>query len=271
MVYEVDQDDPWRHHRLLHHAGTAHGLQFMHPDRRAIPTAYYDASSGVGRIITAMQEARGDAALRIGAVGLGIGTIAAYTRPGDGLVFYEIDPDVIDIAQRRFHFLTAAPGRVLHVLGDGRLSLQRQTPQGFDLVVLDAFSGDSIPIHLLTVQALEVYRRHLAPGGIITIHISNQYLDLEPLVASLADELGMSIVSIHRQADESLGAYASLWVALWDRGLPPLVDPSPFGQAPGPRRVRPWTDDYSNLLGVVKRRETSGMGAQPVSPGGGKP
>lgn len=253
MVYEVHQDDPHRHHRLLHHAGTAHGLQFMHPERRSIPTAYYDFSSGMGRVILAMQQARPQAPLNVGAVGMGIGTIAAYNRPLDRLTFYEIDPDVIEVARRWFYFLPEAKGEVFNVLGDARLSLARQPGQEFDLLVLDAFSGDSIPTHLLTVESMQVYRRHLAVGGIILIHISNQHLELEPLAAALADEAGMSIVLIHRQADEAQGAYSSLWAALWERGSTPLVDPSALGILPGSRRVRPWTDDYSNLLAVFKR------------------
>ena len=167
-----------------------HGLQFVDAEKRHEPTAYYGRGAGVGQALAELADRPN---LRIGAVGLGVGTIATYARPGDTLRFYEINPDVIRIAREHFSFLADCQGECDVVLGDARLSLEKESPQHFDLLVLDAFSGDAVPAHLLTREAFEIYRRHLQPDGMIAVHISNRYLDLRPVLAGLAEQFGYSL------------------------------------------------------------------------------
>ena len=146
-------------------------------------------------------------------VGLGVGTLAAYARPGDHMRFYEINPEVCRLARSRFSFLANCRGTVEVVQGDARLSLEREAPQGFDALVLDAFNSDAIPVHLLTAQAFEVYARHLKTNGILALHISNNYLDLEPVLANLARRFNYSAVAIdHAPTEDQWWFRPSRWV-----------------------------------------------------------
>ena len=172
-VTEVDADDPAAHAFRLIHGNTIHGEQYADPAKRRRPTTYYAESSGVGQAVRYLQKR--PEPMRVGVVGLGAGTMAAYARPGDEYCFYEINPEVPRLAKKYFSYLGDCRGSCKIVMGDARLSLERQPPQRLNVLVLDAFSGDSIPSHLLT-EAFAIYRRHMAPGGITAVHITNNYL-----------------------------------------------------------------------------------------------
>jgi len=182
-------------------------------------------------------------------VGLGVGTIAAYGREGDRIRFYEINPQVLQLAQRHFSYLTDCQGQVEVVLGDARLSMEREEPQLFDVLALDAFSGDAIPVHLLTWEAIEIYLRHMKETGVIAVHISNKYLNLEPVVARLAQEFGLYARTINHPSSD----YSSDWILLmrkekavdWDE----IGGHEPLGGKSGPL----WTDDYASLLQILHR------------------
>jgi hypothetical protein len=225
----------------LHHGRTMHGMQALNPRLRRRPLTYYGPRGGVGQ---AMQRIADRPQRNIGVVGLGVGTIAALARPGDTLRFYEIDPDVLHIAQTSFTYLADSPAKIDVVLGDARLSLEREPPQQFDLLVLDAFSSDAIPIHLLTKEAFAIYRKHVKPDGLIAIHISNRHLNLQPVVGGLAQAFGLklSIFSLDIPPGQQ-GEYPSTWA---------LLEPSQFPPAPRGDEVL-WTDDHSFLLGILKR------------------
>ena len=174
--------------RGLLHGTINHGEQFMNPARRRLPTTYYSEESGIGIAIRDKQQSPGG--MRVGVIGLGTGTTAAYGRAGDYYRFYEINPQVRAIAETEFTFLADCPCRVETAIGDARLSLEREAPQNFDVLAVDAFSGDSIPVHLLTTEAMQLYSRHLKPDGILAFHISNRYLDLRPAQPAAHDGSG---------------------------------------------------------------------------------
>ncbi|HSV16740.1 MAG TPA: fused MFS/spermidine synthase, partial [Tepidisphaeraceae bacterium] len=236
---------------LLQHGGVTHGLQLTTPSLRRQPTAYYGPQSGVGvalRSLPALQPHR------VGAIGLGAGTIAAYARAGDGYRFYEINPMVIDIARSRFTFLGDCLGHVEVVPGDGRLSLENEPDRHFDLLAVDAFSGDAIPVHLLTAECFEVYLRRLAPRGIIAIHVSNQHLDLEPVVRKLAAHAGLACVLVHATPVNDPFQYESRWMLLARDAASLDVEPikSAVSPAEARREVPLWTDDYSDLIRILR-------------------
>jgi hypothetical protein len=240
------------HYRKLMNGTIDHGLQFLAPARRREPTTYYGRKSGVG---VALEAAGRERALRVGVIGLGAGTLATYGRPGDSYTFYEINPLVVEIAGREFTFLRDSRASIRIVAGDGRLSLESQSPQAFDVLVIDAFSGDSIPVHLLTREAFELYFRHLKPDGVVAVHISNQYLDLAPVVAGAAGSRGNEAVIVNREIDNSKGVYASSWVLVGSpSGFLAQSTIEKAGQvlpASG-REVELWTDNYSSLWRVLK-------------------
>ena len=181
-VFKSDSGRPEERWLSLVHGKTLHGLQCPDPSRVALPTSYYGEQSGVGRAWRALSTAP----RRIGLVGLGIGTLTTYARTGDYVHIYEINPEVIRLATKEFKYLTNCAGKVEVTLGDARLSLEREPPQNFDLLVLDAFSSDAIPVHLLTREAFAIYERHLNPSGVIAVHVSNTSMNLEPVVVNLA-------------------------------------------------------------------------------------
>jgi len=241
----------------LAHGRVVHGFQLQDAAYKRIPTAYYAAGSGFDQ---AFQRAIAAAltghrtAVHIGAVGLGIGTVAAYARPGDTIRFYEINPQVIALASNPayFTYLSDSPAQIEIVPGDGRLSLEREAdrldPQTFDLLVLDAFSGDSVPVHLLTREAFAAYLRRLHKGtGIVAIHITNTYLDLRPVVVAAAEYYGLHSTWIHATGDDRISS-DSEWMLLSYGELPKSsTDLSTV------RPVRLWTDDYSNLLQILRK------------------
>jgi SAM-dependent methyltransferase len=237
--------------RLLTHGTITHGKQFRDPTRRDWPTTYYGETSGVGRAIEVFRAA---GPVRIGVIGLGTGTLAAYGRAGDTIRLYELNPQVIELALREFTYLADSKAQVEIVLGDARLSLEREPAQGFDVLAVDAFSSDSIPVHLLTAEAFEVYFRHLKPGGILAVHISNRYLDLKPVLKEAAARFGKTAQLVDDDSDADRGTYGATWVLFAD--APDAFAREPLKGAAGPleadRSIRVWTDDYSDLYGVLK-------------------
>lgn len=243
--------------RTLMNGSIQHGTQIVGIDQlRTTPTTYYSEDSGVGLAIRFCCSADGhDPRPRtIGVIGLGAGTIAALGRRGDRIRFYEINPAVIPIAHNAFSYLRNSPAQIDIIEGDARTSLGSEDPQNFDVLAIDAFSGDSIPIHLLTREALALYRRHLAPGGILAFHISNRHVNLEPPLALLAASIGMEARRVDSRGDHSPGEYASTWMLVTDNvaffSRPEVLARAvPAATEPG---LRIWTDDYSALLPVLR-------------------
>jgi hypothetical protein len=239
----------------LRHGRTVHGLQYLAPARRTEPTTYYTPPSGIGQVLRRHPRRLAGKPLHVGVVGLGVGTLAAYGRPGDRLRFYEIDPGVVRLAagpDAVFSFVPRSAAQVEIVLGDARVSLEREPPQRFDVLAVDAFSSGSIPVHLLTREAFEVYLEHLDPqAGVLALHVTNRYLDLKPVVEALAQRLGLALVAIHHSGSEV--DWPNHWLLLARRAaaLPQPPD------APALAHGSAWTDDYSNLLQAIRwvRRE----------------
>ncbi len=237
--------------RVLAHGTIIHGKQFLEPDRRDWPTSYYGMTSGIG---LAILDARSRGPLRVGVVGLGAGTLAAYGRSGDVFRFYDINPKVIELARSEFSFLKDSQAQSEVALGDARLSLEREPDQNFDILALDAFSSDAIPVHLLTVEAFRAYLRHLKPGGVLAVHISNRYLDLVPVVQQAALHLSLEIRQVENDDDDDAGVYRSDWMLL---SASPAAFEGNFLKEGAERidsapSVRLWTDDYSDLYRILK-------------------
>jgi hypothetical protein len=246
---EGEGDD---HMRLLLHGTINHGGQFLKPELVREPATYYGRSSGVGRALGDLQ-AKGP--VKAGIIGLGSGGLLTYVRPGDAFRVYEINPLVETMARTWFQSLPQAPAPVAVVMGDARLMLEREPVQAYDLLAVDAFSSDSIPVHLLTREAFEAYRRHLKPSGVLAVHISNRYLDLKPVLVAEASAGGWHAVLVDDNAeDEPEGVYSSDWVLL-SRDPAALQGPKVKALASplaSPRTVRRWTDDFSNLYRILK-------------------
>lgn len=249
-VEHRDAENPQEHTLNLRYGRILHGMQFAAPEKRRIATTYYGPQSGIGRLVAELQTRRPQ--LRIGVVGLGVGTLATYGRPGDVLRFYEINPDVTALARAHFTFLSDSPAAIEIVPGDARLMLEREKNQQYDLLVLDAFSGDAVPAHLLTREALAVYQRHLAPGGVLACHISNLHFDLQPVVAALADHAGWIGRVLTYCGDDASGQTGSQWFAAAND--PELLASPPLEEiaAPLPARRSLWTDDFSDLFSLLK-------------------
>jgi MFS family permease/SAM-dependent methyltransferase len=249
--YGVDGDESQL--RRLVHGAIMHGEQFMHESRRGMLTTYYHQDSGIGGAIRSL----GERPARVGVIGLGVGTIAAYGRPGDVYRFYEIDTRVMRVALHEFTYLADSKAKIELALGDARLTLEREPPRRFDVLAVDAFSSDAIPVHLITREALGVYLRHVEPDGIVAFHVSNRFLDLIPVVARLAKENGAHAVLVRDDPDEEEDYQRSRtdWVLvsrdaaalkrkeIVERGA---VDPEERSD------WRTWTDDYSNLIQILK-------------------
>lgn len=235
--------------RTLYNGSIIHGTQFLDPARAGTPTAYYGPHGGGG---VAMRYRQGKG-LRAGVIGLGVGTLAAYGRPGDSLRFYEINPLVTAVARGAFRFLRDCPAQVEVAHGDARLTLEREPPQNFDLLVVDAFSGDAIPVHLLTREAFAVYWRHLAPGGVLAVHVTNNYLDLLPVVKAAADAFHKPALLLRTPGDAGNVTYGSDWVLMSDDAAF-LRYARAAGAIPAvPRRpARLWTDDHSGILRLLR-------------------
>jgi hypothetical protein len=253
---DVDEDDETR--TRLRHGRIIHGLQYADPQLAREPTSYYGPGSAVGLAINTHQRREAREPMRMGFVGLGAGTLAVYAVPGDSVRFYEINPDVVALSagpEPLFTYLRDSYGTVEIAIGDARVNLEREPAQGFDVLALDAFSSDAIPAHLLTVEAIQLYLRHLRDAdSVIAVHISNRYLDLDPVVRGLAEALDLAVIRIDdAQNDERV--YASDWMLLapdpaaFSRLLQ-LADPEEVPAYDGPWPL--WTDAYSNLVEVFK-------------------
>jgi hypothetical protein len=251
--------------RFLYHGRINHGRQFLNPPRHSYPTAYYGPFSGISLAISrhpqqlrfnTLEDRKRQGGLRVGNIGLGVGTTAVYARPGDTYRFYEINPEVDRMAREYFTFLKDAKGSLQVVLGDGRISLERELDNGhrqqFDILAVDAFSGDGIPVHLLTREAFALYWEHLQPDGILALHVSNRHFDFSPVVRALAREFGKQALWIKDVADHEKGNSYSDWILVTNNQAflkDPFVN---FRIAPW-RSLEEilWTDDYSNLFQVV--------------------
>jgi hypothetical protein len=257
-VKEKYPEDPENHYFVLTHGITTHGYQFTAPDKRYLPTAYYVEKSGIGIGLT-YYPAR-SRPLNVGVIGLGVGVLAAYGKTEDQFKFYEINPKVVEIASSKyFSYLKDSPANIEIILGDGRISLERELIQkgsnDFDILVLDAFNSDSIPTHLLTKEAFDLYLKHLKPEGILALHISNQYLNLRPVVWQLADVQGLKGLAFYNTS-EDLRSKPSLWVLLTNnleflqnQNVIRLSLPvEPEDEIPG---LRLWTDEYCNLFQIL--------------------
>jgi spermidine synthase len=269
--------DPERDAYALKHGEIVHGFEFRAPGKQLIPTSYFSEDSGLG-LLLAPHLHSGGAALRVGDVGLGIGTVAAYARPGDSVRFYEINPQVQRLASdpRYFEFLHDSPAAPVDVvLGDGRLSLERELAQGssqdYDVLVVDAFNGDAVPVHLLTVEAFELYLRRLKnPGGVLAVNVTNTFLDLRPVVVAAAEHLGLASVWVHCDGDERI-SYTNDWVLVSrdTQRIDALASAAKHAARLQVPESRLWTDDYSNLFEALsdKSRSSSQIAsvAYPVS------
>jgi spermidine synthase len=237
--------------RTLTNGTIQHGSQIFADKLRKTPTTYYAEDSGVGLAMRFCCQGR---ARNVGVVGLGVGTIAAYGRPGDRIQFYEINPAVAPIAQNAFTYLRESGAQIKIVDGDARTSLQQEQPQNFDVLVVDAFSGDAIPLHLLTAEAVQLYKHHLAPGGILAFHISNGHVDLEPATVLLARAAGMQIRRVSNLPNDELGEFSATWMLLTEN-QDFFAQPEVARAAREPllsEQYRLWTDDYSSLLPVLR-------------------
>ena len=254
-VYEHQKTDPAGHHFLLQHGRITHGLQFVDPQQASWPTTYYGAGSGIDRAVHALTNS----SRRIGVVGLGTGTIAAFGQKDDYLRIYEINPQVQQLANSRFNYLSNCPAKVEVALGDARLSMEREPAQQFDLLALDAFSSDAIPVHLLTKEAFDTYEKHLRTNGIIAVHISNHYLDLEPVVVNVAHHFNYRLAMIDYEEDEAeveWWLYSSTWILLshsQDVIGCPVISAAAMNVTTNSAKVPFWTDDFASLFQILKK------------------
>jgi len=246
------RDDPDMNRRILRHGAIDHGFQFLSPQKRDWPTAYYGPDSGVALALTKLTS---QGPRHIGLVGLGIGTLLHYGRPTDTFRIYEIDPTVVALAEDQFSFIQDTTAKKNIIVADARLQLEREPSQQFDLLILDAFCGDAIPLHLLTIEAIKIYRRHLKPDGILAINISNHHLDLAPVIQGLTLNQQLHSQIIHSRASlDGITHYAADWALLMAqstlKGFTALDNETL--DLIQPNREVLWTDDFSNLYRVLK-------------------
>ena len=241
--------------RSLIHGAIAHGGQLLEEELQMTPSSYYGPTSGYGRVFASLP----DAPKTVGVIGLGAGALAVYAKPGDHWVFYEISPSVVTAAKKDFTFLEKMKGTHEIVIGDGRLSLDREPSRQFDVLAMDAFSGDSIPTHLITKEAMEIYMKHLKPNGVIVFQATNRFVDLLPVAKNLADAHGLSIVLVTDSPDFETGP--EYWLANTDQVIMTrnqnLLNQEKIKSGAVEIQKRPgfpmFTDDYINLLRLFKR------------------
>jgi len=261
-IHHVDQSGE---QRRLYHGKTLHGIEGSGPSAGSEPLAYYHRSGPAGSLFRSL-DARSDGPRNVAIIGLGVGALAAYARPGEHWTFYELDPTVLYVARDSglFTYWRSSAGRLDTTLGDARIRLAEQTDVRYDLLVLDAFSADAIPVHLLTREALALYRRRLRSNGVLAIHISNRYLNLEGVVQALATDAGMRAVAWAdlslSDAQRAQGKLPSHWVVLsTDSGLVDrLAASDPWRNLPASATTAVWSDQFSNLLGVIRWRGLPG-------------
>jgi SAM-dependent methyltransferase len=248
---EGDTGDP-DEKRQLFHGRIMHGEQYLAADKRRLATSYYTDDSGVARAIDATRGV--GRPQRVGVIGLGAGVLATHGRAGDVYRFYEINPLVVELARTQFSFLADTKAKTEIALGDARLVLEREAPQNYDVLAVDAFTGDAIPIHLLTEEAIALYLRHLAVGGVLCVHVSNKYLDLAPLVRLAAEKLGWTALLVDDDRGDDEDAAGSTWVVVArtaaDLARGRLIDATVAIEIP--QGLRPWRDDYSSLFSVLR-------------------
>ena len=258
-VFEYEKERPESHYYLLLHGRITHGLQFVSPARGSEFTSYFGPTSGLGLALRNFPRQQNQ---RVGLLGLGVGTVTAYGRTGDYYRVYEINPQVKDIATKPFSYVARSAAKVDIVMGDGRLSMENEPPQDFDVLIMDAFSSDAVPVHLLTREAFEIYRRHLKPDGAILVNISNRYLDLRPVVENAAKEFGFQTHHINSgdgasEEDETGGwwLYGSSWMILskntdfMNRAALRAVASPPLTK---PNTIPLWTDDYASMFTILQ-------------------
>ena len=248
------EDVPTAHgiKRIMRHGNIIHGEQYLDDALRRKPTAYYCPQSGVGLALNSLSSAQPQ---KIGIVGLGVGTLATYGRAGNEMRMYEINDQVVDVARSEFTYLSDSPAKMVSILGDGRLMLEREPPQHFDLLAMDAFSGDSIPTHLLTLEAMKIYLGHMKSDGILAVHITNQYLDLQPVMAAIGQHYGKVALmyNLARNPAEPFCRH-TIWVLLMSpERAATLPKELQGGVKLEPRPgFKAWTDGFSNLLDILK-------------------
>ncbi|MFN8696799.1 MAG: fused MFS/spermidine synthase [Burkholderiales bacterium] len=238
--------------RSLIHGAILHGDQYMDPPYNRAATTYYKTKSGIGLSLLAKEQIKQGQPRRVGLIGLGAGTLATYGNKGDVFRFYDINPTVLEIARRDFTFLKDTDATIEMALGDARLNLEREAPQNFDVLAIDAFSSDSIPVHLITLEALDIYAKHMAPDGVIAFHVSNRFLDLKPVVQMIAEKRGFHVAWVRDQYED--GTTTSDWV-LVTKNKPFLLRRDILNGTyviPPEPGWRVWTDDFNNLLQVLK-------------------
>jgi hypothetical protein len=258
-VNDNDAGSAELHHLTLQHGATIHGLQYVDPEKRTFPSSYYTSTSGIGRLLRAHKPGGGR---KVGAIGLGCGTLATWGLKGDTFRFYEINDDVARLATSTFTYLKDSKAKTELVMGDARLSMEREADQQYDVIVLDAFSSDAIPVHLLTLEAFDHYQRHLKPDGAIAVHVSNRYLDLHPVVYRIADKIGFPAVTIddNDTAYEDAGFYGSDWIIMTRNQVllqQPLLKDVTKETVEFPARIMYWTDERSDLLSILTSEEGS--------------
>ncbi len=243
-------DDNSGNMRQFIHGNILHGTQYLDAKRRRQPTSYFTAVSGVGQVmvLTAANKQR-----RIGIIGLGAGTLASYGQAGDILRFYEINPEVVRLANERFFYLSDTLALVETVVGDARLMLEAEVDQDFDVLVVDAFSGDAVPVHLLTHEAFTIYNRHLKDDGVICVQITNRYLNLRPAIEVMATAFGLSSATIKSEGSTSNGSSPATWMVLTrNTSLLTELDGIVAQQVDAPIVSKPWTDSRSNIFTLLK-------------------
>ncbi|MBL8673401.1 MAG: fused MFS/spermidine synthase, partial [Rhodospirillales bacterium] len=245
----MDGESEGARQRWIVHGAIVHGRQWLDPARRREPAGYYRKESGGGRALLSLE---GAAPRRVGVVGLGAGALAAYGRAGDTYRLYEINPAVITMARRDFTYLADSAATIETVLGDARLQLEREAPQRYDILIIDAFSGDSVPMHLVTREALRLYRRHVVDGGIVAFHISNKFLDLAPALREIALDAKLAVGMVRDR--DAAGMPVSDWVLMApDRSA---FEKAPLAGAVTEIRARPelgvWTDDFNTIVRILR-------------------
>jgi len=254
LLRVYDDGDPRKDEnasRKLVHGIINHGQQMLREEYRRLPVTYFCPDSGIGR---GMRSQEGQPR-RIGILGLGCGTLAAYGKPGDTLRIYEINPLVLDLARSQFTYLKDTPAKVEVATGDGRLVLEAEASQQFDMLVMDAFSGDSVPVHLITEEAFRTYFRHLKPSGILAVNISNKYLNLEPVMERAANALGKTAMVYHWDPpQDQFLCFGCTWTLIMNHATlnahPELRHDAKVLTPDRPFRV--WTDDFSNMFSILK-------------------
>ncbi len=255
VVRTRDNDTGGEPFRNLIHGAIAHGGQLLREDLRMTPSSYFGPTSGYGRVFASLPEGP----RKVGVIGLGAGALAAYARPGDDWVFYEISPAVVRAAMEEFTFLPKFPGRYEVVVGDGRLALEREAPRQYDVLAMDAFAGDSIPTHLITREAMAAYVKHLKPDGVLVFQATNRFVNLMPALHNLAQAFGMQAVLISDSPPTVDGP--GYWLSSTDQVIvtrnAALLQATPLREAAQPLQVDPglpvFTDDYVNLVRILKR------------------